>query len=715
MKKIGSYYTVLLFFLFAIINCNDSELSFSTVDHQLQFIKINTIREGSVLVSDTPITIKFTFDDDIEMVPDEVVVQTTPYNEEKQNSSLSLERYLHVKAHDNFYRQEELPFVDEAQEAVALYSKETLSPNTGALRDNNGNDVEVKENKSQEEEKAGYALSYLVPRMDNGLYDLSIEFFANRKSLGKKNIPFFFAQEIVGFSSIEVQPGVAYPDGEVLLLLTYDKNLTGNEYVRIYLKDKLIKADYAYKIGEKYVIKAPQVEGVYPLQLEIYPFTPKAVGVSNEEFEAFDFSSALSIKTDLFVSVNQSSFVNDLTNSNSYSMLYHFKGELNDWASGSAVKMANVVGSPLLDINEGFFGYRFNSRNYLHFSNFALPLKNGSLQPFSIHISTFMPEAIVSPLFTTHCEGFSFALYGKENRLPALTITKNEKKFESAVPMQFKPSDFAFKPLTLSFYSEKNGSWVLWYKDGNFVHKDYLPVVFNSLTQEGDSYIGYNQQFAKRVGLAKSAIIDEFGIYYKNDKGEASIDSEVFNQAMSRRLKTRLLFCEGFDRISLAQLPFLHEGKMETKASSLFMHSNSSIQTQLDCSALQRVNIAIGLHANGSKSAVSIVSKKGKNSDNLLLVDFIEETVSINGRVVAFVKQDGLLQISFIRQEDFFGIAIDQKRFPLDERNMLDVIDIVIKNQDEKLPFIIDEVLIDSLDWPQKLIENKTPIIYWDK
>ena len=710
-KKDFCIVTILLFSLFGLFNCNDNEIDFLTVEHQMQFIKINTIIDGSIFVAASPVLIEFSCDKDIQTIPDEVSVWVEAFTTDKQKMPLASEKYPYIQEFNSYYPKAEADLILTNLLQNPNYVHE--DPSDPKLFDSS-KESETATGLEDEVKKAQYGFSFNVPKLEAGLYNLNIEFLAGKKSFGKKSIPFFFAANKIGFSSLEVAPSVAYPDGEALLLLGYLNALNGNEYVCIYLKDELILSGFASQIGEKCIIKAPKAEGIYPLRLEIYPFSPTFVGLDFDEDKPFPFASPFSIKTDLFVSEAQPAFSNELKNSNNnYSMLFHFKGELNNWASDRLATKANVVGNPLLDIDEGFFGYRFNSQNYLEFSQFALPLKKGKLQPFSIHLYAFLPQHKFAPIFYTSSGHFAFTLYGNENRLPALLISNGDKKYISSLPSNFKLRDFSFKPLTLSFYSQDSSSWILWYKDGNLIHKEYLPVVFDTLNGEGTTFIGTDKTASKNpINIEESVIIDELGIYFQNDKGEASIDATVFNQALSRRLKNKLIFCEGFDALSIDGVDLNCSGEVFTKASSFYINGNSVVSKKIEISGAARVNFNIGLHTNSSASLFRLGLAENE-SNSFFTIDFANGQFIVNDNVVALVKSEGLLNFSIASYEGGLQLLLQDKQFKIDARSM-DAITFEFENLKSEFPLILDEIIVDTLEWPQKLINNKVPILYWE-
>lgn len=396
-------------------------------------------------------------------------------------------------------------------------------------------------------------LSLELPDLPTGQYLLEITVFAGGEQIRRKSSTFFIAGEAYAITGIKSFPPVITSDSTVLMRAELAIPKTADAYLRWSWKGKVFAHGLVSAGTTEALWTAPAEEGVYSIHLELFP-TPPPAGSD------FPFSSSILLSTDLYVTSGARPASGDLSPAESYLSLLHLQGSLKD--AGAAVGRpdhgdALFVGSPqIVRINDSF-GYSLDGKTGISIPWFVLPVEAGALKPFTISIGLTPggPEAGGRLLtVTTVDSGFSLVVtVDLATRAPrAILAAAGQPEF--TVPWEGSSGLPADRRSLLSLSILPRGGLLeaAWFLDGVPVARVAAEASFAGMKTEGGTVIGGAGGF---VG-----IVDEFGVYIRDDQGRASTDPDLFARAALESHGDALMLAEGFDG------PFLPKGFAPTGA-----------------------------------------------------------------------------------------------------------------------------------------------------
>ena len=379
-----------------------------------------------------------------------------------------------------------------------------------------------------------------LPNLSSGTYTLRLTLYdANNQVIIQKNVTFFYTPGAYSLQGITSYPPTLAPGGAGILYATLSVPSGSNPYLRWTMGTKVIAEGYLQDGYDKVQWTAPGSPGVYSVTVELFPFGP--AGGSD-----FSFSSPYSMHVEIFVTSGaQSTAKNQLGPASDYYSLFHFGGNLSDSsARGQSLRLsATPIGNPQLGVNGSVFGYQLDGTSGFKIPSLILPLSGSTLAPFSITMRLRLDSFQFNRSFftaTSEGGGLQFRLATNAQGRLAATVNSTTEGGSIEVPTG------ELATITLSVIPAGQGLNLLWFVDGNLSLSDTLgvsPTIPSPAS--GSSIIGGENGF---VGL-----IDELGVYYRNDSGQASVDSEVFRRAMSEEYGSNLVFAEGFDGTQLPQ------------------------------------------------------------------------------------------------------------------------------------------------------------------
>lgn len=703
--------TAFIFFSFLFWSCDSKVGDPLTADYHMQFVSINTIIEGAVLTGNSEIPVSLRYDPYVEIFPNKVMLSVHPFAEnEKESKPLAAFLYSYSQELDAYFKEGANPATVQTQKEPGLQtdSKAGSSSASNNLFKGKGESSGFSEvdplllNGGKGEEGVKYLINFPLVKQKAGLYRLKIEFFDTDRSLGKRELFFFFSDQKIKINSLEILPAVAYPGGELLLLPQLTGVSDNQGYLKISFKNKLIFSGTPEKLGKKLILDAPNEAGVYPLLLEVFPEQP------SEGMEGFPFSSPYFIKSDIFVNEQQTALAGDLPDGDHYLLLHHFRGELKNAATGKGKLNALLNGKPALSMSHGFLGYRFDHENYLQYDSFLLPLSGGRLQPFSLHLSTHFPKEKTATLFESSTENFRFELKQDVDRQPFALFYYGGRVYRSKVPTLFSFDEWFFRPLTLSVYPHKEGTQLIWYRDGQFLCADRLPVAFSQVgsSSSGKSFLGKSR--------GGTGVIDEMAIYCQDNGGHPSIDENIFESNLEKRVKKALLYAQGFDGIDLAQKKFLHHGKAELEASSLVLPEKSDAIFEFSCENEHHLNFSVDLTLKKAKAkvALQVFDEVLQKEESLVLFDFEKALLSLSDREIPFFfEEEGVLLFSLVQKEEQWLLLLANSSFDVPLKQLPSKLQLKVLSSSESSPLLLNAVVVDSLSLPQELIEWRKPLL----
>ncbi len=385
-------------------------------------------------------------------------------------------------------------------------------------------------------------LPAVTPSEDrNGLFILELQLYdESGEILDKKEIPFFKVESYPHIVQIEAYPPDSlHPEATGLLIPT----VTGGDNVWIRWKmgttllDKGLLSDYT----DGYKWTAPPSEGVYSIRLEVFPEAPP------EGEDDFSFQSQESSEVQFYVQERDGSRSGELGPEERYHTLLHLDGSFRN--TGMLQADFKALGSPLLAVKNGLFGYYFSSDDgvrsadeQFRFSGFE------DAEPFTLTVQC-------EPSGEKQANVHLFSALGDRGEaiLQLITDQLGNPALYNPVEDQViqRVQDFIFddlQELSLSFFPNKDTMQIKWYRNGRLVHagavsqnlfprEEWRGVQISGNAPEGD-YPGFEGLF------------DEVGIYAFDENGNPSVDSDVFKRWIKRNLGEReVLAAEGFEHM----------------------------------------------------------------------------------------------------------------------------------------------------------------------
>ena len=382
-------------------------------------------------------------------------------------------------------------------------------------------------------------LSLQLPDLPDGQYQLEIIAFSRGEQVRKRSSTFFVARESAIISGIKSFPPVITTGATVLLKAELQAPAGANPYLRWSWKGRVFARGLLGSGAGEALWVAPSEEGVYSIRLELFPSAPPT-GAD------FSFASPGSLTTDLYVTAGMRPARGDLGPEQSYWSLLHLQGNLRE--AGAAGKKAGrteaaSIGTPQIVQVEDGFGYRLDGRSGIAIPWLVLPVDGGILKPFTISMG-LAPESLEAEqriLSVTESDGvFSLTIVlDQGTQSPRARIASGagpdldipwigpslQKGRRSLVSLSIVP-----KGKTLS---------AAWFLDGEQVSRVSAEVAFAGLKSDGKAVIGGEKGF---IG-----IVDEFGVFYKDEQGRPSPDPGLYRRAALAVHGDALVIAEGFD------------------------------------------------------------------------------------------------------------------------------------------------------------------------
>ncbi len=453
----------------------------------------------------------------------------------------------------------------------------------------------------------------LPENLGKGIYHVKFELYKSDKMIFSTITNFFNESSSYKLNNIQSYPPNPAPGEKVILIADFTIDPSSNPYFRWIIGKNTVFEGFYSEGANKYNWKTPAIEGAYSVTVELFPFKPE-----DKVFEKF--SSAISTNSAVLVSESNRMISKELSPEISYSTLYHFRGDITD--SGYIAQNKNnfeIVGNPLPDFKGGIYGYYFEKDKYIEIPSVIIPFsKDGVLHPFSIKIkflcdySKVADPAENSAFFSSISESgnFNISLGQYDKTQYFCEIVSGSNKFTSKA-FHAKGTSNSTINLTLSFYPSNNGIYtgdtkilpvdntlynstalntslgnsvpaginspntetysnqsysansctVVWVINGETVACENIPFIPRLAENSGKTIIG---------GGIYPLLIDEAGIYSRNNEGKNSVDPYCFSSYNSEIFGSGLIFAEGFD-YSLNLSPLKHDGSAIINSGMAFL------------------------------------------------------------------------------------------------------------------------------------------------
>ncbi len=485
--------------------------------------------------------------------------------------------------------------VQDTSKATDLEMEVTLSSPSGATVWHNRQTVPA----------VNQQLYIQPPSLPSGQYRMDVVIYSSGEVAQKKTSNFFVATGSWRIAGIKSYPPVIGSSGKVLLKADLQYPDGTDPWLRWSYKGKVIQKGLLSKGLGKILWTVPADEGVYTITLEMFTAAPSADS-------DYSFPSSISLSTDVYVSTGSQSGAGDLGSASSYLTLLRLQGTLDDSGAGAKklgkTSSATVIGSPEIVSTENGFGYRLSSGSGFSLSWMALPVDGGSLNPFtaSFGVSFDSFSAANNLLVASTSDGsFSFTVsVDGTTHAPQAVIQAAGQSV--SIPWS-GPGLLTGQRYLLSLSIVPQGQTVtgLWFVNGDLISSRTVPFTSPALRQDGTTVIGGPNGFA--------GVIDEFGVFYRDDQGRASSDPAQYLRAAQRRYGQSLVFADGFES---AYLPagMSTEGKAVMAPGALTLPPDSALVLPGVNVAKGSVSLAVDLSADSSKLATFRLQWQGDSS-----------------------------------------------------------------------------------------------------
>jgi hypothetical protein len=408
-----------------------------------------------------------------------------------------------------------------------------------------------------------------VPELEPGTYGIEFHLYADGEETAVEKRTFFVAPdsyEIVGVSTF---PASVYPGATGIAQVQVDVPEQADPYLRWSLEGTVV-AEGSLSAGMDEVrIAAPSEEGVYSVQVELFPNAPR-------DDRGFGFTSEVRQSSKLVVRQNIELGAKELSPEGSYYSLFHFMGNTRD--SGARVGLhadapqeVSSFGEPRFDIRDKVFGYRLDGGSGIAVNDVIIPFRAGRLTPFSLNLRV-LPTDMSSEgtLFHTESADGAFSAnlsLGVDGQLRLALAYRGARARVSSEPGLVEAREPA--DLSVGVIPEQSTLSVVWYRNGEqrgTSSASFEPGRGTGKDQQssgqdasgGDSEAADWQRMAGRSTLGAESggfvgLIDEFGVYFRDRSEQPNTDNELFRKAASEQYGNRLVYAQGFEGVSIPE------------------------------------------------------------------------------------------------------------------------------------------------------------------
>ena len=362
--------------------------------------------------------------------------------------------------------------------------------------------------------------------LETGRYQLYIYLYNLDDLVAETESVLYIAAEPHVISGVVSYPGIFYPGGNGLVLAAIEVPETSDPFLRWRSEGEIVREGYLSEGADMIEVNAPDREGVFTIDLELFPVATRLLSPPSEEI-----LSSTVFEAQFFVSTEQASEPHELGPAENYSTLYHFRGESIDRGRDAETRPSSLIGTPKLAIIDGSFGYRFGEGAGLVVDGSLLPF--ASTTPFSVSMRLVV-ESYGYLLSVRDESGVPFASIDiDDSGSPGFRIGDAESRASAGALMLGESVE-----LTVSVVPETDAIRVIWFVSGFPVGDETLLAELPELPEVSQTIIG------GEVGF--SGIVDEIGVFSVESN---DVDSEVYLRAMKLEFGSDLLFAEGFDAL----------------------------------------------------------------------------------------------------------------------------------------------------------------------
>ena len=458
--------------------------------------------------------------------------------------------------------------------------------------------LEISESQIIEGDKLNEPLpSISVSSPDENLYSLRLRVFDNDDVLIKEEIiSFFYSRGSFIIRGIVAYPNTFVPGGQGLVFP--DVEASDSSWVRWSIDNEIIEEGFLSQYKNGFIWKAPLLEGVYGLRMELFPIEP--LYTTNGTFA---FTSPLKSDIEIFVTRTITSDPFELYPSESYSTLIHFKGIVED--HGTVQDEIIPIGLPEVGKLGDKLGFYLNKDSGYLIDKNILPVTDGILMPFSVtfvyYLKEHQPDSYFLNIIGDNVEFFSiktdsFGFLGAE-------LSRSEGSITDIVPENYNE-------ITLSVVPYEDKVAFYWYGDGRQIFSEISDYNAGVPDENYRSVIGAEKGF--------KGLLDEFGVYYLDEEGRNNIDDNIFERRINRKYNSeKIISAYGFDGL------YSDDSLLSILSGSLILDSESIfrfLETDFNFSYLY-IDIEFEEISDDAEISIDFPEESGEESIHISLKD----------------------------------------------------------------------------------------------
>lgn len=426
----------------------------------------------------------------------------------------------------------------------------------------------------------------LLPDVGAGLFVLRTSYFDGDILIESDEIPFFIASGSYAINGLSTYPATVYPGSTGLLSLSIEYPVGANPYIAWFVDDQPVESGPLSEIGYDVEVQAPETSGSYTVQAHLFPGDPSVNGI--ETPPVVTYSSELLVTTD--VTLDESS----LKPERNYFALYHMLGNLRD--AGARVAMfpeyavdGMFIGEPGVAVEPDIFGYRFSGEDGAHFEGFPFPVRSGELGPFSVTVRLRPDELYLAAAVDSAepaGERSILAVHSADERVFQISHDQNGALIVN-LGGETVSSEPALVPgkisvLTVTVMPLGEFTLVQVYLDGELLASEPVEWDARDFSMDGElpeTEDGWSagEGYAVVAGPGGFAgIVDEFGVYFRDEGDQPSPDTDIFRSAMEQVLGDKLVYAEGFESTVIPDAIEV-DGEISLDGGRLLLEAGSSV------------------------------------------------------------------------------------------------------------------------------------------
>lgn len=416
-------------------------------------------------------------------------------------------------------------------------------------------------------------LELLLPDLETGHYILKFTAASQAGSSSERAVNFFYVEGSYQILGITSYPPIILPQTDTLLKAELSIPDGSNPYIRWSQDGNLIAQGSLAQGLDKINWTAPAKQGIYTILVELFPFAPP-------QGSEFNFKSSIALNAELYILSHNILQESDLQPENSYFSLFHFSGNLKDSGVSSKEKQGKAaaaaaeleaIGNPALVTIQDTVGYRLSAADGFHLPRLILPVKNGLLLPFTLTMGLITETAESGGELIrvqSRDDSLKLVVFFDSSRNPAVKIKiANQEITAPSGFIDFNKNQEHF--ISLSVLPLEDHISIQWFLDGYQSSASHFPLTAKGLTSEGETIIGGTELF--------SGVITELGVYFQDKQKRATINSDIYLQAMQKKHRHNLIYAQGFDSAFLPEeLP--SQGDIKTAGGFLVLSGAASLQ-----------------------------------------------------------------------------------------------------------------------------------------